>query len=139
MDKLNLKIISAKKVVLERNINSITAPAVDGEITILPRHANLLTALKEGILKINYLGDEEYYAIGGGYLQTDGENVIVLVSRAYGQNEINEKIVQEVKEKAKKLLETARDEKEKKEALSLMRRSIIEDRLLKKVRKRKSI
>jgi F-type H+-transporting ATPase subunit epsilon len=139
MDKLNLKIISAKKVVLEKNIDSITAPAVDGQITILPHHANLLTLLKEGIMKLRYDSNEEYYAIGGGYLQTDGEEVIVLVSRAYGQDEINEKIVNEVKEKAKKLLETARDEKERKEALSLLRRSTIEDQLLKKVKKRKSI
>jgi F-type H+-transporting ATPase subunit epsilon len=139
MDKLNLKIISAKKVVLEKNIDSITAPAVDGQITILPHHANLLTLLKEGIMKLRYDSNEEYYAIGGGYLQTDGEEVIVLVSRAYGQDEINEKIVNEVKGKAKKLLETARDEKERKEALSLLRRSTIEDQLLKKVKKRKSI
>jgi F-type H+-transporting ATPase subunit epsilon len=139
MDKLNLKIISTKRIVFEKEIDSITVPTIDGEITILPNHIDLITLLKEGIVKVKFENDEEYYAIGGGYLQTDGDEVIVLVSRAYGQEEINEKIVNEVKEKAKKLLETARDEKEKKEALSLMRRSIIEDRLLKKVKKRKAI
>lgn len=139
MAKLNLKIISPKRIVLEKEIDAITVPTSDGEITILPHHCNLLTLLTEGILKIKIGDDEEYYAIGGGYLQTDGHEVMVLVSRAYGQDEIDEKIIQEVRQKAEQLLKLARDEKEKNEALSLLKRSLIEDRLLKKARKKRLV
>jgi len=44
MNILRLKIITPKKTVLETDINLITVPAADGEITILPHHINLLMA-----------------------------------------------------------------------------------------------
>lgn len=139
MAHLNLKIISQKKVVLEKEVDSVTVPAYDGEITILPHHINLISLLNEGIIKIRANNQEEFYAIGGGYLQTDGNEVIVLVSRAYGQDEINEKIINEGKAKAQQLLQTAKDQKEKEEALAQYKRILIQDRLLKKIRKKRPV
>ena len=133
---LRLKIITPKKVVLEKDISSITLPAEEGEITILPRHANLFSILKEGVIKIKYDGDEDYFAIGGGYLETDGYEVNVLVSRAYGQDEIDEKMIEEAKEKAQKILSQAKTDIERQRAAALLRRSLIDSKLLRKKRKR---
>ena len=137
MHSLKLQIVTPQRIVLEKEVFSVTAPTATGEITILPHHINLFTLLKEGLVKIKFNKEEEYFAIGGGYLQTNGEKVIVLVSRAYGQNEINEKIIEESRKKAQELLKTAQTEKERQEAISLLRRSIIEDKLLRKVKKRR--
>ena len=137
MHSLKLQIVTPQRIVLEKEVFSVTAPTATGEITILPHHINLFTLLKEGLVKIKFNKEDEYFAIGGGYLQTDGEKVIVLVSRAYGQNEINEKIIEESRKKAQELLKTAQTEKERQEAISLLRRSIIEDKLLRKVKKRR--
>lgn len=139
MHQLRLQIVSPQRVVLEKEVSSVTAPSVLGEITILPKHVNLFTLLKEGLIKIKFDHNEEYFAIGGGYLQTDGEKVIILVSRVFGQKEINEKIIEESLKKAQELLKTAKTEKEKQQAISLLRRAIIEDKLLKKVKKRKAV
>jgi len=137
MNTLHLKIITPKRVVLEKEILSITLPTEEGEITILPHHANLFAILKEGIVKIKYDGNEDYLAIGGGYLETDGKMVNVLVSRAYGQDEIDEKMIEEAKEQAKKLLEQAKTDDQKQQAVALLRRSLIDSKLLRK-RKRSS-
>jgi len=132
MDTLHLRIITPKKIVLEKEIFSITLPTKEGEITILPRHANLFSILEEGIMKIKYDNDEDYLAIGGGYLETDGKNVNVLVSRAYGQDEIDEKIIEEAKKQAEKLLEQAKTDEERQKAVALLRRSLIDTKLIKK-------
>jgi len=139
MNSLYLKIITPKKVVLEKEILSITLPTEEGEITILPNHANLFTILKEGIVKIKYDGNEDYLAIGGGYLETDGKNVNVLVSRAYGQDEIDEKMIEEAKEQAKKLLEEAKNDDQKQQAVALLRRSLIDSKLLRKRKRSPSV
>src|SRR4030066_2101041 len=95
MSTIHLKIITPQKVALEDEISSLSVPTSQGEITVLPHHINLFTLLVEGIIKIkigsnkNINGEEKYLAIGGGYLETDGEDVNVLVSRAYGQDEID--------------------------------------------------
>lgn len=132
---LHLKIITPKKVVYEKDVNSVTVPASDGEITILPRHANLFSLLKEGIIKVKINDDEDYFSIGAGYVETDGKEVIILVSRAYGQDEIDEKLINQAIEEAKKLSEKATDEKTRQQAISMMRRAIIDSKLLKKRKK----
>ena len=52
MNTLKLKIITPKKIALEEEVLSVTAPSEEGEITVLPHHVNLFTLLVEGIVKI---------------------------------------------------------------------------------------
>ena len=135
---LHLKIITPKKIVFEKEVNSVTVPTADGEITILPHHANLFSLLKEGVIKIKDNQDEDYFSIGAGYIETDGKEVTILVSRAYGQDEIDEQFINQAMEEAKKVLSQAKTEQDRQAALSMMRRAIIDSKLLKK-RKQKSI
>lgn len=129
---LDLKIITPRKIVYQNNVNSITVPGDDGEITILPKHTNLFSLLKEGIIKIKINNDEEYFAIGEGYLETDGQQAIILVSKAYGQDQIDKELTEKAIEEAKKILTQSKDEKQRAEAMMMMRRAIIDSKLLKK-------
>ena len=131
---LHLKIITPRKVVLDQNVNSVSVPSSDGEITILSHHENLFSLLVEGIIKIKKGDVEEYLSIGGGYAETDGEIVSILVSKAYGQDEIDKKLTDKALEEAKKILSKSKDENQRSEALAMMRRAIIDSKLLKKRR-----
>lgn len=129
---LHLKVISPQKTVFEEEILWVTAPSVEGEITVLPRHERIFSLLKDGIVKIKRKGDEEYLAIGGGYLETDGKEVHILVSRAHKQDEIDAKLTQTAIENAHKLLKEAKDEGQRQEAAALLRRSVVDMKLLKR-------
>ena len=126
---LHLKIITPQKIAFEHDVLAVTAPSTQGEITILPHHVNLFTQLTEGIIKIK---PEKYLAIGGGYLETDGEEINILVSRAYGQDEIDSQQTQRAIEDAKKIITGVKDQNERKRASTLLRRSFIDMKLLKK-------
>lgn len=130
-----LKIITPSKIVVDEEVDSVTLPASDGEITILKHHTNLFSMLKEGIIKIKIKDKEDFIAVGGGYLEMDGETLTVLVSKAYGQNEINQKLTENAIDEAKKVLARSKDQKERFEASSLLRRSLIDMKLIKKHRK----
>jgi len=136
MDRLKLKIITPKKVALEEDVLSVTVPSESGEITILPKHMGLFTLLVEGIIKIKKTGGEDYLSIGGGYLQTDGEELNILVSRAYGQDEVDEQLTQKAVEEAKKIISQSKDINQRAEAASMLRRSTINLKLLKKRKRR---
>ena len=115
MNLLRLKVITPRKIVIDKQVNSVTVPTADGEITILPHHTHLFSLLIEGIVKIKSGESEDDLAIGGGYLETNGETVTVLVSRAYGQNEIDknltDKAVEETVRGFKEILEGKHDSK----------------------------
>jgi len=132
-----LKIATPKKVAYEQEVESITAPGESGEITILPHHASLLSLLGNGVITIKTKKDEEYLAIGGGYLETDGKEVHILVSRAYNQDDIDEKFTTEAIAKARKVLDATEDRRERQEAASLLRRSVVDLKLLSKIRRKK--
>ena len=135
---LHLKVITPKKLVYEEEVNAVIVPTVAGEITILPKHADLLSLLKEGVITIKKEKEIEYLSVGGGYLETDGKTVHILVSRAYGQDDINDGRAKEAIERAQKILVDSNDKQERSEALSSIRRSTIDMKMLSKVRRRKS-
>ena len=68
---MKLRIITPKKMVLEEEIEAVTLPSIEGEITILPNHVSLFSLLKEGVVKIKYEKKEDFLAIGGGYAETN--------------------------------------------------------------------
>ena len=136
MNSLRLKVITPRKIVMEKQVSSVSVPTADGEITVLPHHAHLFSLLIEGIVKIRKDGDEDALAIGGGYLETNGETVTILVSRAYGQDEIDKELTNKAVEEAKHILSKSTDEKERNEAMSILRRSVIDSKLMKRRKSR---
>lgn len=136
---MKLQIATPKKLAVDMEINSVTVPGAGGELTILPHHSNLLSLLKEGIITIRSEKEEQFMAIGGGYLETDGNTIHILVSRAYNQEEIDEQMTEKAIENAKQILEKTEDLTEREEASALLRRSTVDLKLLGKLRrKRKS-
>lgn len=138
MNTLRLKVITPRKIVMDKEVSSVTVPTTDGEITIMPHHIHLFSLLVEGIVKIKTEGNEDDLAIGGGYLETNGKTVTVLVSRAYGQHEIDKNLTDKAVEQAKLILSKSTDEKERAEAMSIIRRSVIDSKLMKR-RKSRSV
>lgn len=135
MNKFKLRIITPKKVVLERTAESVTLPTVEGEITILFNHVPLFSLLKEGAVIVREGGDESFFSIGGGYVETTGKEVNVLVSRAYHQSEIDEAAIEEAKKDAAARLKDAKTDSERQQAMEILRRSTIDLKVLKKRRR----
>jgi len=129
---MKLQIITPIKLVKEIEVTSVTLPTSSGEITILSKHQPLLSLLVEGIVTYKSTDSSDALAIGGGYVQTDGSILRILVSRSYGQNEIDETLTKEAMEQAKKILSESTDKSQILEAKSLLHRSIIDSKLIKR-------
>ena len=135
MNTFDTKIITHSHIILNRDdILSVTAPSSEGVITLLPKHECVLELLKEGVLTVKYGNEEEMIAIGGGYLETDGKKMTILVSKAYHQNEINEKLVEKALADAQNIIQETKDAKERQIAIETIQRSKLQ---LKVVKKRK--
>jgi F-type H+-transporting ATPase subunit epsilon len=105
MPKLSLDIVTIERVVYSADdVDMVTAPGIEGEMGILPRHAPVLTALKEGELRIKRGGEEEPFAIGGGYIEVRPDRVIVMAETAEHVDEIDIARAEAARERAEKLL-----------------------------------
>lgn len=70
----NLRIITPERIVLDTAVSQLTATARDGELSILPEHEPLVTALAVDALKYWEGGDEKSAAVIGGILEVSDKN-----------------------------------------------------------------
>lgn len=102
---LSLDIITQERVVYAADdVEMVVAPGVDGVMGILPNHTPVLTALKEGELKILRDGEEEFFAVGGGFMEVRPDRVIVLAETAEVADEIDEARAEEARKRAEEML-----------------------------------
>lgn len=101
---IHLQIITPKKTVFDDEVDQVTMPATDGQITILPHHVNLITSIDPGVLVFKKHQKENHLAAGYGFAQISENNVKVLVDLAAPEEEIEEKKIEEAKKQAEEAL-----------------------------------
>jgi len=102
--KLALDIITPVKIVLSEEVDEVTIPTIDGEISILPNHVNLLTKIAAGEMVIRKGAHADLFAITGGFLEVLNNHVNVLADYAIHADDIEIAKVEEAKERAQKAM-----------------------------------
>lgn len=97
-------IITQERTVYSEQADYVSLPGTEGVMGILPNHAPLLTALTFGEVKIRRDGDEQYFAIGGGFAEVQPDKVIVLADSAEQADEIDFDRAQEARERAEQAM-----------------------------------
>ena len=84
---MRVSVISAERAVFDGEADSVVAPAFDGLVGILPRHAPFMTLLGEGVVRIKQAGGNlTRLSVMGGFLQV-ASNVVRIVARRAGPAE----------------------------------------------------
>ena len=79
---LQVSVISPEQVLFEGSASSVTAPAFDGELGILPMHAPLMTLLGTGTLRVESAQGLKRFRVAGGFLQVVDDTVRVVTEEA---------------------------------------------------------
>lgn len=80
---MHVSVISAERSVFDGEAESVVAPAYDGKVGILPRHAPFMTLLGEGIVRISQSGGQTTrLQVAGGFLQVASDVVRIVARQA---------------------------------------------------------
>ena len=79
---MKVTVISPERSVFEGDADSLVAPAFDGEVGILPRHAPFITLLGEGRLTAVQGATRRTFHVRGGFLQVVEDAVRVVTESA---------------------------------------------------------
>ena len=88
---LKVSVISPERVLFEGEVESVVAPAFDGEVGILSSHAPMVTLLGRGTLRLTGGGGSgsgaggggaRRFAVEGGFLQVADDEVRVVTEHA---------------------------------------------------------
>lgn len=109
---LHLEIVTAERTVFSGEVDMVTVPGSGGVMGVLPRHAPVLSTLKAGELRIKRGEEIQAFAIGGGFVDIQGERVIVLADSAERADEIDVARAELARQRAEELLRTPPPNKE---------------------------
>lgn len=106
---MKFQIVTPERTVSSDEVEQVSLPTQDGEITILQNHIPLVSILKPGELRYKKNGEDFALAVSGGFVEVreDG-SVVVLADTAEHAMEIDIKRAEEAKDRAAKLMSEAR-------------------------------
>jgi len=102
-DKIKFKIVTPEKTVFEEEIDQVTLPVTDGEVTILPNHRSYIASLKAGEICAKKDKAEFCIACSGGFIEFNGNNLVVLADTAERAEEIDVARAEEARKRAEEL------------------------------------
>ncbi len=76
---MKLKIITPEGVLFEGESDAVTFPGMAGSFDVLPHHAPLITALREGVIRYRVEGQEQEQSIKGGFVKVENDELSVCV------------------------------------------------------------
>lgn len=125
MATLHLEIVTIERRIFDDEVNMVVAPGSEGMLGILPRHTPLLTALTYGELQIKKDGQEDqFFAIGGGFMEVQPHRVVVLADSAERAEEIDVERAEAARRRAEESIARAPEELELERAEAALRRNI---------------
>ena len=102
---IRVEIVSAEAEVFSGTAEAVFAPAVMGEVGIMPRHAQLLTELKPGEVRVKLPGgEEESFYVSGGFLEVQPHVVTILSDTGLRAKDLDESRALEAKTNAEQAL-----------------------------------
>ncbi len=102
--KLQLKIITPERIVLNEEVNSVTLPTGEGEITILPDHIPLISTLASGDI-VAKIGEEVIpIAVSGGFIEVANNEIKILADFAEHVSDISDDVLATAKARATEIM-----------------------------------
>ena len=95
----NLEIITPEKTIFSSEVEQVTIPSYEGEMTILKDHISLVTFLRPGIIKIGEKDLENFY-LDDGIVEFSNNILLILTASARNLKDLNntevESLIKEV-------------------------------------------
>lgn len=106
--QMEMEIVTPQGTLSGGAVDMVEFPSQAGDLGIYPGHVPLLVDLAAGALRVHRGGQEEVFAVAGGYVQVYGGLVRVVATFAITDDEAA--AVEEACQRAKTALETAQAE-----------------------------
>lgn len=102
---IRVSVVSAEREIFSGEAQAVFAPAAQGDVGILPRHAPMLSLLRPGEVVVRTPeGVDEAFYVNGGMLEVQPTIVTILSDTALRAHDIDEAAVVAAKERAERLM-----------------------------------
>lgn len=107
MPTLTLRVITPDRIALDRQVESVRLPALDGSLGVLPRHAPMVAALDVGLVHYKADGREHVLFAAGGFAEMHGDTLRVVTQASEAPADIDLARAQAAEKRARARLQSA--------------------------------
>jgi F-type H+-transporting ATPase subunit epsilon len=104
------ELVSPEKVLLAGEAEQVLLPGSEGDMTVLPGHAPLISTLRPGVVDVVLGGQRSRVFVRQAFAQVEPERVTVLAEKAYDVAELTGATLSAELSKAEADLATAKDD-----------------------------
>lgn len=95
-DTMQFDLVSPERRLASVQASEVHVPGVEGDMTIMPNHAPVITTLRPGVLEVEGPDGSETYVVTGGFAEIGEEGITVLAERAHAVHEVTQEMVDEM-------------------------------------------
>jgi F-type H+-transporting ATPase subunit epsilon len=123
-ENFTFELVSPEKLLLSGEAEMVTIPGVEGDMSVLARHAAVMTSLRPGLVGVTMNdGSETSFFVRGGFADITPDSVTILAEFAMPKSDVTREVWDEQKRIAQEeydLHHAANDEEKKLAARSYL-------------------
>ncbi|MEA1883376.1 MAG: ATP synthase F1 subunit epsilon [Thermotogota bacterium] len=125
MSTFKTEIVSPDRVVWSGEAQSVTFRTVEGSMGVLDKRAPIVTALDIAMMEVKTEKGKIEFAVHGGLLRMNGEELIIVTDAAEKAEEIDIYRAEKAKQRAEDLLAKAKNDVERYKANASLQKNIL--------------
>lgn len=134
--RLHFRVVTPQRILVDLDtVEVVTAPGAQGQISILPYHAPLLTKLQPGLVVYKTAQEERFIGISQAFMEVSDNNVHILADYAILPEEADERRAEEAREQAQKEMEKRLEGTDFQKVEAELRKALLELKLVEHARK----
>jgi F-type H+-transporting ATPase subunit epsilon len=111
-NRLKLEIVTPEALTYSQEVEMVTLPGIEGEMGIYPNHVPLMTQITAGEVIARKDGQDQFLAVGDGFVEITAERVAIMTDMAILAENIDEAKAEEARRRAEARLSEKLDDAE---------------------------
>ena len=116
------ELVSAERILMSEDVDQVMLPGGDGDFTVLPGHAPVISTLRAGLLDVTSAAGRKQLFVKGGFAEVEPDRLTVLAEKAFEMADLTPDRISAELELAESELASARDDAGKLRAYTLVDR-----------------
>ena len=111
-ETIRLTIVTPEGRACSKDVDVVTVPGVDGDMTVYPVHMPVVAQMRAGEVLAEAAGETSAYAVGDGFVQVVGDQISIFTDMAVDADRIDEAAAEDALKRAEARMHETLSEEE---------------------------
>ena len=102
---LRLEIVTPEAKTYSEEVEMVNLPGMEGDMGVYPDHVPLMSQISSGEISVMKDGEQQFLAVGEGFVEITGEKLAVLTDMAMKESDIDEQAAIDAQKRAEARLQ----------------------------------